>query len=231
MHARYDPDALGSFNRPIVLRLTNAGGRPLYVEPLRVAFTASREGVPFPCREHVLGTIRRGEPKWLDPGQSFAFERDMDCTLPLPGTYQIRAFVQVGEGPIDLRPEDAADAFMFEVESGPLVPQSYPSGDGLFVIMNGRKVTRPMPPEAWARGDYRVISRHQRRPSSGARGRRNAIVRHLSQRLDTPVFGEGGTSRSAGAARPGKHEGHLVTDCMRALATRAIRNRGTFQSG
>ena len=157
MRVRYDPDAFGAFDRPITLRLTNSGAQRLYVEPLRVAFTASRDGVSFPCREHVLGTIRQSEPTSLEPGQSFGFERDMDCTLPLPGIYQIRAFVEVGEGPVDVRPEDAAGAFLFEVESGPHVPQSYPSREGLFVIMNGRKVTRPMPPEAWARGDYRVV--------------------------------------------------------------------------
>jgi hypothetical protein len=77
-------------------------------------------------------------------------DRPVGCTMPLPGRYDVRVFVQLGS-----RAADLVGAFSTEV-FGPNVPRPIPWQQGLYVIMSGEVVTRPLPPEAWARGDYHV---------------------------------------------------------------------------
>ncbi len=155
--ATYNPEALGLGGQFVVIRLENLGPRAVWIAPLRVAFSAWREGVAFPCQDHVGGSARVREPSWLSPGQSFAFERDIDCMLPLPGTYEITVSARLGDAPVDPAAQGLAGSFRLELEPGHRSPRALPSRAGLFAVMTGSRATRPMSPEAWARGDYQVL--------------------------------------------------------------------------
>jgi hypothetical protein len=127
--------------------MENVGSRVVRLPPFQAAFSATREGVTFPCREQAGGSFRAREPRLLAPGQSFVFERDIDCALPLPGSYEIA--VSSAGAPLG--------TFRLELESGRHAPRPVPARPGLFAILSGARAARPMPPEAWARGDYRVV--------------------------------------------------------------------------
>jgi hypothetical protein len=105
-----------------------------------------------------VDSIRAREPSWLAPGQSFPFERRIDCVFPLPGAYDVSVFARVGDddsaNPSSCEP---VGSFRLEVEALPRVPKPVPSHPGVFAIMTGSKATRPMPPEAWTGGDYHVV--------------------------------------------------------------------------
>jgi hypothetical protein len=124
------------------------------VSHFRVAFTAIRDGVPFPCNEH-LGDSVKVRPASLAPGQSFAFERDLDCTMPLPGRYEVGVYVTVRDL-ADAR-GDFVGAFPFDILEGGKAPRPYPARPGLYVMMTGARSTRPLSADAWARGDYHVV--------------------------------------------------------------------------
>ncbi len=153
--AHYEPSALGLGGHPIEIRLTNVSPRSVDVGPLHAAFTATRDGVAFPCQEHVSRSVHPHEPSWLAPGQSFDFERNLDCTLPLPGAYDVRVFVRLGGGGESI--ESEAGQFRLDLEGGPRAPRPYPPIEGLFVAMTGASTPTSMTPEAWAQGDYRVL--------------------------------------------------------------------------
>jgi hypothetical protein len=135
------------------VRLTNAGAQSVDVSGFRIAFTAMRDGVSFECKEHVGGSALPHEPAWLVPGQSFAFERDLDCTMPLPGRYEIGVYVALRLAD----PADSVGAFALQVESRGDAPRPYPSRPALYVSMTGAHATHPLAPEAWFRGDYKVV--------------------------------------------------------------------------
>jgi hypothetical protein len=149
--ATYDPSVLGSSGQLVTVRVENVGTDPVRVAPLRMKFTASLDGVPFRCSEDVTSSRPR-EPSWLAPGQSFVFERPLDCMLPLPGTYEIGVSIRVGEDS-----DTATMSFRLDVEPGFVAPRPVPARTGLFAIMTGGRTTRPMSGEAWARGAYQVV--------------------------------------------------------------------------
>lgn len=152
--APYLSDALGIGGESVSVKLTNRAEHAVPVEHVRLAFTATREGVSFSCKEHVGGSVSKREPASLAPGQSFVFERDLDCSMPIPGRYDVRADISFGVS--DAR--DPLGRFSIEVvASTSPVPRPYPNHAGLFVLMTGSRVTRPLPPDAWSRGDYRVV--------------------------------------------------------------------------
>lgn len=156
--APYEPDALGFGGGAVTVRMTNVGANTLALRPIRFSFSASREGVSFPCREHVGGSVRVREPATLAPKQAFVFARDIDCALSLPGAYDIRVFAQVGDAASrGVRASDQVGAFRFELETGPRVPRPYPAREGLHAMMTGGRLTRPLHADAWARGDYHVL--------------------------------------------------------------------------
>ncbi len=154
--APYVVEALGIGGQSVTVRLTNAGARNVDIGRFRVAFTAARDGVSFPCQEHVGGSTKDREPTSIAPGQSFSFARDLDCTMPLPGRYNVGVYVAVRDGAQSDR-GDFVGAFSLEVLDSDLAPRPYPSRPGLYVVMTGSRVTRPLSPEAWTRGDYHVV--------------------------------------------------------------------------
>ncbi len=152
----YVIEALGVGGRSVSIRLTNTGARSVDFGRFRIAFTAAREGVSFLCKEHVGGSVKDREPTSLAARQSFVFERDLDCTMPLPGRYDVGVYVALRDGSQNDR-GDFVGAFSLDVVEGNLAPRPYPSRPGLYVVMTGSRATRPLPPEAWTRGDYHVV--------------------------------------------------------------------------
>ena len=153
-HATYVAEALGAAGQSISVELANAGKNPVNVERMGVSFTATREGVPFPCKKRVGASMGRREPETLHPGQSFVFERDLDCAMSLPGHYDIAVYVAFGDR------QDRTDLvgkFGLDLDDRGVAPRPYLPRPGLYVAMVGDRATRPLSPEAWARGDYHVV--------------------------------------------------------------------------
>lgn len=153
--APYLIEALGVGEQTVSLRLTNDGARTVHLARPRVAFEATREGVSFPCNDHRQTTVNDREPTYLAPGQSFVFERNLGCSMPLPGRYEVRVYVALTDEPMDRG--DLAGVFSLEALGRSVAPRPYPSRPGLYVVMTGNRATPPLPPEAWARGDYHVV--------------------------------------------------------------------------
>lgn len=153
----YDPIALGPAARTVSLRLTNAAKTPVLVGRFDVTFRALREGVSFPCKGSAAPSENR-EPTSLAAGQSFDYVRAIECTMPLPGRYEIETYVRVEGAEASGGQEQRAGSFALNVAAnGVTDPRPYPGRDGLHVLMTGGRVTRPLPPEAWQRGDYTVV--------------------------------------------------------------------------
>jgi hypothetical protein len=152
--APYVAEALGAAGQSVSIELANAGPSPVNVARLSADFAATRDGVPFPCKKRVGASMGRHEPATLAPGQAFVFERDLDCTMPLPGRYDIAVYVTFGDAD---EPPDLVGRFALEVEDHALAPRPYPTRPGLYVAMVGDRATRPLSREAWARGDYHVV--------------------------------------------------------------------------
>jgi hypothetical protein len=150
----YDATALGLGGHAVAIRLTNPGTEPVRVDRLRVAFTATREGVAFRCKEHVGGSMQTREPASLRGGETFTFERDLDCTMPLPGHYDVSAAWQLS----DRDRTGSLGTFSIDLVAGKgNLPVPYPARAGLHALMIGNRETRPLTDDAWARGDYRVV--------------------------------------------------------------------------
>lgn len=142
---RYDPESFGPSGQIVSITIENRGTAAAPVAPLAVSLTATREGVSFPCR--APNGVQEREPSSLAPGASFTFDRELSCTLAVPGHYEVA--VAIGG--------DRAGVLDVNVGESPRAPKAMKDRPGLFVGLAGAAVTRPLPPEAWARGDYRVV--------------------------------------------------------------------------
>lgn len=99
LRARFDP-SIGAAARPSLgVVVTNRTSAPVDVSDLRVHLEAAREGVEFRCAKEVGPQMGDREPSSLAPGESYVFDRDLDCALPLVGAYAVRVAVSFGEGP------------------------------------------------------------------------------------------------------------------------------------
>jgi hypothetical protein len=154
--ATYVAEALGAAAQSVSIQLMNTSGQSVNVGRLRVAFSATREGVPFQCKEHQGGRVKDREVSTLAPQQSFVFERDLDCAMPLPGTYEVRTYVALTDAAKGER-GDFAGAFSLTVADSPFAPRPYLPRPGLYAAMTGNRTTAPLLPEAWSRGDYHVV--------------------------------------------------------------------------
>ncbi|MFO0675789.1 MAG: hypothetical protein U0169_04605 [Polyangiaceae bacterium] len=157
--ATYDPKAMGPGGRTVSVRLTAEGAAPVTFGSVRFAYRATREGVSFPCREHEGGSFSAREPSSLAPGQSFVFERDLDCALPLVGTYDVEVDVLLGRrpegGPLSVL---RAGSFSFALTRGDRgAPTAVPAVPGLFALAAGTTMSRPMSHERWMRSDHHVL--------------------------------------------------------------------------
>lgn len=153
--ATYDSSLFGPPQPSVRMRVVNTGPSRVDLPAFHAAFTALRDGVSFFCSPQSKSPPTEHEPSWLAPGMAYTFERTLDCTMPLPGSYQIRAYVTIGTQ--EAVQGQLVETFRFDVLPGTHPPKAYPSREGLYVSMAGDGLTRPLPPEAWARGDYSVL--------------------------------------------------------------------------
>jgi hypothetical protein len=150
----YLVEALGVGGHSVSVQLTNAGMRSADISRFRVAFTASRDGVPFPCKQSADNSVKV-RPASLGPGKSFVFERDLDCTMALPGKYDVGVYVAIRD--LAGARGDFVGQFPFDVLGSSTEPLPYPPRPGLYVMMTGARWSRPLSADAWARGDYHVV--------------------------------------------------------------------------
>lgn len=161
VHLDYSPQSLGPVGAFVAIRVQNVGERAVGVGHLHASFEATRDGVAFGCNTHVDRAEGVVEPTQLGPSQTFTFERLLDCAMPLPGRYDVRVWMHVGEegrGAREGQPGVFVGSLEVEVEGkGGNVPRPVPSRNGLYALMMGAPAARPMTAVEWGRCNYRVV--------------------------------------------------------------------------
>jgi hypothetical protein len=153
-HTPYEPTAVRALRSPVVVELTNTGEDAVPLGTVWLTYAATRDGVTFPCVAGPGAADGARAPASLRPHQSIAFERQVDCTLTLPGVYEIQAFMGNGS---DEATREPIGRFPLTVDATNRAPQRLQARPGLFATMTGATVTAPLSPAAWARGDYHVV--------------------------------------------------------------------------
>jgi hypothetical protein len=149
--ADYVASSLGAKQPRVLIRIGNGGATSARVAPLVATFEAKRDGVSLRCAEHADPPIGVREAGELAPGQETSVARELDCAMPLPGTYEITATVRVGSGEQTWTSRRALTI----AATGP-VPRVVP-GTALHVLITGPRATRAMPPDAWARPENAAV--------------------------------------------------------------------------
>jgi hypothetical protein len=148
--ARYLPEVLGAGVLPVTMRVRNVGAEDAPLPRTRLAFTAVRRGVPFACREESRPFPLAHEPAFVRPGKSVVLNRDLVCSMPVAGHYELTSRVRFGES--DLAEETGS--FTVDVTSlPPRGPVPYPERPGLYVALSGRAAVRGVAPDADADAD------------------------------------------------------------------------------
>ncbi len=154
--ARYDNVSFGLNGKHVNLTVKNIAETPQDVRGLQVAFTATRGGVPFPCQVRSGAETRIREPRTLQPGESYAFERDIDCRLALPGQYIVAVHGRFGAAPDVPSGQDLAGSFALDLKApahaGPRLHRGKP---GLYVAISGDPFMRAVAPSE--EGKYRAV--------------------------------------------------------------------------
>jgi hypothetical protein len=137
--APWDPIALGIGGQLVNVTITNEGRAAAAVGDLRVAFSATHDGVEVPCVEHVGGQVHEREPSELAPGASHTWERDIDCTMPMLGRYDVRVSVGFAGAP-----PTPAGSFALDVAGAVgREPQPIVGREGLLAAVSGPIVVPP----------------------------------------------------------------------------------------
>lgn len=141
--AKYNPAALGLSAEHIELHVTNPSSSDVDLGAFRVSFQATREGVRFPCSERAVERAVEKEPKVLRARESFRYEREIGCSLPLPGVYTIEVFISLDRSNRRFR---IGSFSMNLVGSQKNDPRPHPAAPGLYGSVVGNPFVRPMPP-------------------------------------------------------------------------------------
>lgn len=137
--AAWISSTLGPSKPTLGIVVTNRGRATADVSDLRVYLEAIREGVSFRCASSVGPSEDVREPSSLAPGDSFEFERALDCSLPLTGQYSVKVSVSFGHG--EYRSPRPIRAFTLAVH-GPekLEPRPIASIPGLWGAIGSSRV-------------------------------------------------------------------------------------------
>jgi hypothetical protein len=157
----YDPQSLGVSGQFVSISVENVSPRVVPVAHMHAAFAASRDGVAFACNAHVRGALGAVEPSHVAPGQSVTFQRLLDCTMPLPGGYDVRVWIHATDRETG---EDRAapgigmfvGSFHVDVTAVGNAPRPVPEHPGLYALMTGASTAPPMSADDWTKGGYRV---------------------------------------------------------------------------
>jgi len=164
LHVRYDA-SIGAAAKPsLSVVLTNRSVQPVDVSDLHVHLEAVRENVAFRCASQIGAPPTVREPSTLAPGQSFAFDRALDCALPLVGAYQVRVGVSFGKAAdrvphvvralgltvtalpnVEPRKLDAAGLWA-ALGASPMIPGGEGHGRTLLTIVNSSRAAVELPP-------------------------------------------------------------------------------------
>jgi hypothetical protein len=93
----WSPATLGPSKPRLGIVLTNDGAVPVDVSDLRVHLEVVRDGVSFRCEKEIGASPSEREPRVLVPRATHVFERTLDCSLPLVGTYSVSVGVSFGK--------------------------------------------------------------------------------------------------------------------------------------
>jgi len=96
---RWVSSRVGPTKPTLEIKIVNPLARPLDVRNVRVALAVAHRESELRCNVEVGPEPDAREPKTLAPGTSYAFERTLDCELPLVGTYDVRIETTYGEPP------------------------------------------------------------------------------------------------------------------------------------
>lgn len=137
--ASWDPIALGIGGQQVTIAITNEGRAPAPVADLRATFAATHDGVEVPCAEHQGGVPKEREPSELAPGESRTWARNIDCTMPMLGRYDVRVAIGfAGAAP------SPAGAFALDVVGAVgREPRPVAGRDGLLAAVSGPIVVPP----------------------------------------------------------------------------------------
>jgi hypothetical protein len=159
----YDPQALGASGAFVTVVLQNVGACTANVPRLHASFAASRDGVAFRCNAHVGAPVGAMEPSWLGPGQSFSFERLLDCSMPLTGRYEVTVAVHPVEDEAGAQgaPQPAgtfAGSFAVDVVAHDgEAPHPLPACPGLYALMTGASTAPPYSAGVSTAGRYSLV--------------------------------------------------------------------------
>jgi hypothetical protein len=153
----YGSTVLGLNRREVTITLTNASRRPIAIGGRRLSFSAEHDGVAFACDPEPRAEPGAREPSELGPGESFRFARELGCWTPVPGRYDIGAYLSDAHGASAERGARIGGFTMEIGGGGANGPTPHPARRGLYVAMAGDTRMRPLSPEAWKRGEYQVV--------------------------------------------------------------------------
>ncbi|CAN5897636.1 hypothetical protein BH11MYX4_BH11MYX4_24120 [soil metagenome] len=165
LHARYDPTTAATTKPSLSVIVTNGSAQPVDVSDLHVHLEAVRETIAFRCAAQVGAPPGVREPSTLPPGQSFVFDRALDCALPLVGAYQVRVGVSFGKGPdraprivralgltvtalpnVAPRKVEGSPGLWAALGASPLIPGGAGHGRTLLTIVNATDQAVELPP-------------------------------------------------------------------------------------
>lgn len=136
--ATWMASTLGSSRPSLRVVVTNGTSSPADVSGLSVELDALREATSFRCREKASAEPGAREPSILAPGATFAFERTLDCALPLTGTYEVRVAVSFGSG--EWRKPRPIEGYTLRVApSGPDEPRALATVPGLWAALGASR--------------------------------------------------------------------------------------------
>jgi hypothetical protein len=138
----YDDTVLGRARHAVHVVVSNKTAQSVALAPVTFRFVAMREGIAYDCKT-VEGEPDRW-PKTLASGDSVDARRTMICETPLPGTYDVKVYVQPRNGDPDR--ERVVASFPLEIEKGTNPPVRSPWDKDVWVAASGTRDRRPADP-------------------------------------------------------------------------------------
>ena len=151
----FDSKSLGPAGAFLTIKLVNDGSTQVVLGTLRVRLTAKRAGVSFPCDPDIGPDVGVREPGVLRAGRTFTFRRNLGCSMPVPGDYEIEVDA-VADEPLGLARPLARLPVHVE-PSKTLNPKPIPGHAGAFVLLTGNPVARATSAAGTGPPDYSVV--------------------------------------------------------------------------
>lgn len=133
----YDPISVGVGAHEVVLTLGNTGAVSAIVGDVRVAYAAQRGGIAVPCEERRGVQLR--EPHTIPPGARAAYVRTLDCSMPIPGRYDVRVLASWSEGPL----REVGGFVVDVVDAAGRGPKPIVGRAGLSAVIAGAQLSNP----------------------------------------------------------------------------------------